>query len=166
MPILVWIEAHLSLLWLITAGLLLILLAWLVFMQVRLSRLLARYLTLMQGADGRNLEQVLDSYLAQARATAAQVDQLSKASRQLEKAAKLSLQHLGVVRFDAFEDVAGKQSFAVALVDGHGNGVVISSVASRQSTRTYAKPLRAWDAEYTLSEEEKQAIALAYQQRI
>ena len=166
MPILAWIESHLPLLWLISAAVLLVLLAWLVSLQIRLSRLLQRYLALMRGGGDKNLEQVLDDFLKQAQATAGQVEQLGAVSCQLEKAAKLSLQHLGVVRFDAFPDVGGKQSFAVAIVDGHGNGVVMNSMAGRQANRMYAKPLQRWETEYTLTDEEKQAIALAYQQRL
>lgn len=166
MSIVSWIEAHLPMLWLISAFVLLVLLGWLISMHVRLSRLLQRYLSLMRGGDGKSLEQVLDSYLAQAQATAAQVERLNKVSQQLEKAAKLSLQHLGVVRYDAFPDVGGQQSFSVAIVDGLGNGVVISSLAGRQFTRTYAKPLQRWQTEYSLTEEEKEAIAMAYRQRL
>jgi hypothetical protein len=166
MAVLSWIEGHLPLLWLIMAILILVLLAWLVSLQLRLSRLMSRYLDLMRGEEGRNLEQILEDSLSQSQATAAQVDHLNQVSKQLENAAKLSLQHLGVVRFDAFSDVGGQQSFAIALVDGHGNGVVISSLASRQATRTYAKPLQRWQTDYALTEEEKEAIALAYRQRL
>ena len=166
MSILSWVEDNLSILWLISAGLLVVLLVWLVVLHIKLSNLLQRYLRLMQGGDGKSLEQVLDSYLEQAQATAAQVEQLDKVSKQLEKAAKLSLQHLGVVRFDAFPDVAGQQSFAIALVDGYGNGVVLSGITNRQSSRAYAKPLKRWEADYTLTDEEKEAIALAYRQRL
>ena len=59
MPILAWIESHLPLLWLISAAVLLVLLAWLVSLQIRLSRLLQRYLALMRGGGDKNLEQVL-----------------------------------------------------------------------------------------------------------
>jgi cell division protein FtsB len=166
MSILTWIEANLSILWLISAIVLVVLLVWLVTLQIRLSRLLQRYLLLMRGGDGKNLEQVLDSYMEHAQTTAQQVERLDQVSRQLENAAKLSLQHLGVVRFDAFPDISGQQSYAVALVDGHGNGVVMSSIAGRQITRTYAKPLKNWETTYTLSDEEKQAIAHAYRQRL
>lgn len=167
MPVLAWIENNLSTLWLVSAVLLVVLLVWLVSLHIRLSRLLQRYLTLMRGGDsGKSLEQILDSYLEQAQTTASQVEQLDKVSRQLEKAAKLSLQHLGVLRFDAFPDVAGHQSYALALIDGHGNGVVLSSIASRQATRTYAKPLKHWETDYTLTDEEKEAIAQAYRQRL
>jgi len=167
MPVLAWIESNLSTLWLMSAVLLVALLVWLVILHIRLSRLLQRYLTLMRGGDdGKSLEQILDSYLEQAQTTATQVEQLNSVARQLEKAAKLSLQHLGVLRFDAFPDAAGQQSYALALVDGHGNGVVLSSIASRQATRTYAKPLKQWETDYTLTDEEKEAIAQAYRQRL
>jgi hypothetical protein len=166
MVVLSWIENHLPLLWLITVGLILVLLVWLVTVQLRLSRLTVRYLSLMRGGSGKNLEEALDHYLTESQATAAQVERLDKVSRQLEQAAKLSLQHLGVLRYDAFADVGGLQSFALALVDGYGNGVVISSLASRQATRTYAKPLQRWETTYALTDEEKEAIALAYRQRL
>lgn len=167
MSIMTWVETNLSVLWLISAVLLVFLLGWLVALHTRLSRLLQRYLALMRGGgDGKNLEQVLDSYLEQSQATAARVEKLDVLARQLENAARLSLQHLGVVRFDAFPDISGQQSYAVALVDGHGNGVVISSIASRQATRTYAKPLKHWETTYSLTDEEKEAIAKAYRKRL
>jgi len=72
---------------------------------------------------------------------------------------------LGVVRFNPFSDVGGDQSFAIALVDGHGNGVVISSLYGRHDIKVYAKPLKKWESEYTLTDEEKQAIAHAFKQR-
>ncbi|MGQ9457218.1 MAG: DUF4446 family protein, partial [Anaerolineae bacterium] len=74
-------------------------------------------------------------------------------------------QHLGVGRFNPCPDPGGNQSFAIALVDGRGNGVVLSSLHAREGTRVYAKPLKKWESDYALTEEEKQAIALAYQQQ-
>ena len=60
----------------------------------------------------------------------------------MEKTLRHSLQSLGVVRFNPFSDVGGDQSFAVAMVDGHGNGVVISSLYGRHDVKVYAKPLK------------------------
>ena len=53
----------------------------------------------------------------------------------------------------------------MALVDGHGNGVVISSLYGRHDLKVYAKPLKKWESEYTLTDEEKEAIAQAFKQR-
>jgi uncharacterized protein YlxW (UPF0749 family) len=137
-------------------------LAYLTWRQVRLER---RLKTLLTAASGEDLETLLQSYLAQVQETASQVQDLNALAKRLQVAARYSLQHLGVVRFNPFPDTGGNQSFAIALVDGHGNGVVISSLHAREGTRVYAKPLKKWESEYALTDEEKQAIAIAYQQQ-
>lgn len=130
--------------------------------QRRLQRL---YRRLMTGTSGANLESILNDYLTRVQQTAAQVEAVDRLAHRLEKAAYFSLQHLGVVRFNPFSDTGGDQSFAIALVDGHGNGVVLSSLHARDVTRVYAKPLQKWESTYSLTDEEKQAIALAYKKQ-
>lgn len=143
----------------------LLLAAWLGYLTWRQVRLERRLRTLLTGASGADLETMLQSYLAQVQETASQVRDLNALAKRLQVAARHSLQHMGVVRFNPFPDTGGNQSFAIALVDGHGNGVVISSLHAREGTRVYAKPLKKWESEYALSEEEKRAIAIAYQQQ-
>lgn len=72
-----------------------------------------------------------------------------------------SVQRVGLVRYDAFEDMGGHLSFSVALLDANGNGVVITSINGRQDTRCYAKPVESWTSSHNLSEEEEQAISAA-----
>jgi hypothetical protein len=108
---------------------------------------------------------MLNDHVAKVRETEARVDAVDRLARRLEKAAYFSLQHMGVVRFNPFHDTGGDQSFAIALVDGHGNGLVLSSLHGRDATRVYAKPLQKWESTYSLTDEEKQAIALAYQKQ-
>jgi len=136
-----------------------------VFMLARQQRLLGQYQHLMTGTSGGNLESMLHDHVAQVRETAAQVEAVDQLARRLEKSGYFSLQHLGVVRYNPFQDTGGDQSFAIALVDGHGNGVVLSSLHARDVTRVYAKPLSKWESTYSLTDEEKQAIALAYQKQ-
>lgn len=76
-----------------------------------------------------------------------------------------ALHWIGIVRFNPFSDTGGDQSFSVALVDGEGNGVVITSLHGRRETRVYAKPLEGWGSTYSLTEEEQEAIAQALRQR-
>jgi len=66
-----------------------------------------------------------------------------------------------VLRFNPFqgEGIGGNQSFSVGLADEEGNGVVITSMHTRERTNVFAKPLKNWQSEYDLSDEEKQAIA-------
>ena len=136
-----------------------------VLLLARQQRLLGQYQHLMTGTSGGNLEAMLHDHISKVRETETRVDAVDLLARQLEKAAYFSMQHMGVVRFNPFQDTGGDQSFAVALVDGHGNGVVLSSLHGRAATRVYAKPLKAWESTYSLTDEEKQAIALAYKKR-
>jgi hypothetical protein len=143
----------------------LIALGGVVFMLARQQRLLGQYQHLMTGTSGGNLEEVLNDHIAQVRETETRVEALDQLAHRLEKAAYFSLQHMGIVRYNPFGDTGGDQSFAVALVDGHGNGVVLSSLHARDMTRVYGKPLQKWESTYSLTDEEKQAIALAYQKQ-
>jgi len=77
------------------------------------------------------------------------------------RTAGVALSHLGLVRFDAFEDAGGNQSFALALIDDDGDGIVLSSLHSRQATRLYIKRIRRGVADSPLSDEEVQAMRTA-----
>ncbi|HVM30580.1 MAG TPA: DUF4446 family protein [Candidatus Limnocylindrales bacterium] len=80
---------------------------------------------------------------------------------QLGERGRGALQRVGVVRFNPFEDTGGNQSFAVALLDDRGDGVVMSSLHSRQSTRVYLKPISGGRSETALSDEESEALRRA-----
>jgi hypothetical protein len=69
-----------------------------------------------------------------------------------------TLQHLAVVRYDAFGDTGGKLSWSMALLDDNGDGVVLTSINSRADARTYAKEIRSFASESKLSPEEEEAI--------
>jgi hypothetical protein len=72
---------------------------------------------------------------------------------------------IGLVRFNAFDDTGGNQSFALALLDGAGDGVVLSSLHSRQTTRLYVKHVAGGVPDAALSDEESQALRQAGSQR-
>jgi hypothetical protein len=69
-----------------------------------------------------------------------------------------TLQHLAVVRYDAFGDTGGKLSWSMALLDDKGDGVVLTSINSRADARTYAKEIKAFASEAKLSPEEEEAL--------
>jgi uncharacterized protein YlxW (UPF0749 family) len=87
--------------------------------------------------------------------------QLAEEQERITEQMAASVQRVGLVRYDAFEDMGGHLSFSVALLDANGNGVVITSINGRQDTRCYAKPVESWSSRHNLSEEEEQAIRLA-----
>jgi len=141
------------------------LVAWVVVLQIRLSRMSKQYARLMTGVDGQNLERILNQHVDEVRNALEIVSALDTKTRRMDRTLKHSMQWMGVVRFNPFRNTGGDQSFAWAIVDGYGNGIVLSSLHSRENTRVYAKPLHKWESPYSLTEEEKQAIARAYQQQ-
>lgn len=84
----------------------------------------------------------------------------------LEEALVRSIQNVGLVRFDAFEDMGGKLSFSIALLDADGNGVVLTSINGRNETRIYAKPVERGASRIQLAEEEVEAIRRALGTRV
>ncbi len=91
-------------------------------------------------------------------AAARMLNATDKGQQQLIEGA---VRHVGLIRYDAFEDVGGRLSFSCALLDDHGNGVVVTSINGRQDTRVYAKPITAGKSGYNLSIEEDEAIRQA-----
>lgn len=77
------------------------------------------------------------------------------------KALECCLQKVGIVRFNAFNDVGGEQSFAVVLLDSQANGIALSGLYGRQDSRVYAKAIFKGQGERPLSDEEQQALAKA-----
>ncbi|NPV81262.1 MAG: DUF4446 family protein [Firmicutes bacterium] len=72
-----------------------------------------------------------------------------------------SFKYLSIIRFDAFHDMGGAQSFSIALCDSRGNGIILTGLHSRDEFRVYAKPVEAWCSPYQLSDEERQALDAA-----
>lgn len=79
----------------------------------------------------------------------------------VEEQGRRAVQHVGVVRYNPFEDTGGNQSFALALLDSKRDGIVISSLHSRQNTRLYLKAIVGGRSETALSEEESEALRKA-----
>ncbi len=84
--------------------------------------------------------------------------QLAESQQRLTNLIKGSIRNVAVVRFDAFEDMGGRLSFSAALLDAHGDGVVITSINGRQDSRCYAKQVQNGTSIHNLSDEERQAI--------
>jgi hypothetical protein len=127
----------------------------------RVSSLDVRLAGLTRGADGKSLEAILDAHLDRVYAVSREVEDLAARSARLETTQRRAFQRSGLVRFNPFEDTGGNQSFALALLDAQGNGVVVSSLHSRSGTRVYGKTVTAGRSESQLSTEEAEALRLA-----
>jgi hypothetical protein len=69
--------------------------------------------------------------------------------------------YLGVLRYDAYNEMSGRQSASIALLDSTRSGLVLSSIHHRDQARLYAKQVRDGEAEIELSPEEEEAVRLA-----
>lgn len=120
---------------------------------------------LMRDGQGQNFAQIVSDNIAQGDEMLRAVERLSEQYAQVLRRMAGAVQHVGVVRFDAFRDLGGMLSFAVALLDDRGNGLVFSSIYGRTESRTYAKPVVERSSSYELSPEEREAIRLAMQSK-
>ncbi len=139
----------------------LLLLVLVVVLWRRTSRLSARLEGLTRGEEGRSLEAILDAHLERVHAVARGLEDLDGRTDQLERGTTLAVQRVGLVRFNPFEDTGGNQSFALAMIDANGDGVIISSLHARTGTRVYGKAVSAGKPEGALSDEEAEALLKA-----
>jgi hypothetical protein len=124
----------------------------------RVRRLGARLEALTQGSDESSLETVLGSHLERVNRVVSDVDTVAARTAALERDALGALGRVGFVRFNPFEDTGGNQSFALAMLDGRGDGFVVSSLHARAGTRVYAKAIANGTSEAALSDEEAEAL--------
>ena len=140
----------------------------LLMLALRLRKLRREY-ALLRSSDGeeRDIFAILGRAIRRIEATDKRLDGVSSMIEQHHALGRFSLQKFGIVRYNAFEEMGGNLSFSLALLDDHGDGVVVTSINGRTEARTYAKPVRSLDSSHNLSDEERQAIhaAMAGQER-
>jgi hypothetical protein len=72
-----------------------------------------------------------------------------------------AISHCGLIRYDAYNEMSGRQSTSIALLDSARNGVVLSSIHHRDQARLYAKQISEGKGELKLSPEEEEALRIA-----
>ena len=132
--------------------------AWLQRSEAVLRRRLRRVLP--EGESG-GIDEILDRQLKSVESLSERVDALNKLHHELEHLSQRTIQKVAVIRYNPFSDTGGDQSFAIALLDSLGNGVVVSSLHSRTDTRVFAKPVQSGRSKFQLSDEEQDAIRKA-----
>jgi Protein of unknown function (DUF4446) len=145
----------------VLAGLLLVLFLLVVVQSMRLGRAVRDYRALVGEGRGGSLGEVLEGHIGRVDAVARRQAEMEQVHAILEHRTLTSLQHIGLVRFNPFDDTGSDQSFAIALLDGERDGIVISSLHGRANTRVFAKPVQGGSSPHALSTEEEQAIRIA-----
>jgi len=137
------------------------LLVWVVYLQVRLYLASKRHRQILKGVKIGNLEEALLEQVKKIEKNSADIKELSEFAQEISDTADICIKKVALIRFNPFEDAGGDQSFAVALLDTFDNGVIISSLHSRDGTRVYAKPITKGRTKHHLSDEEKAVLKKA-----
>ena len=119
------------------------------------------YRAFMVGTTGGNLETLLMRLGERLARLEGDREAHARHLRELEQRLPLAIQQVGLVRFNAFSDTGGEMSFALALLDASGSGVVMSSLYGRAEARVYAKRIISGQSTSPLSSEEIAAVAQA-----
>ena len=127
----------------------------------KLRRKLDRY---MRGKDAESLEETILSCIEKAE----KVDQMNHILREdiigLRKNQKITFQKMGMVKYNAFREMSGDLSFALALLDQENNGFLINSVYGNEGGYSYIKEIKNGESEILLSEDEQKALDKAKSQ--
>lgn len=118
---------------------------------------------LFQGEEGKNLEKIIVDTNLKLQTFDKEIQQLFDISNQINDLAQKSLSRFTVLRFNPFKNLGGDQSFVAVFLDSQNDGLVISSMHTREGTRVYSKPVfKGVEGEkYKFTEEEKEAVIMA-----
>jgi len=133
-----------------------LLLIWVIRLEVKLRRFTV-------GKNGGSLESGITILKDQYEETLRFRDELKIYLRSVEERLRRSLQGTETIRFNPFEGdgSGGNQSFATALINEEGDGVVFSSIYARDRMCVFAKPIKSFASEHELSTEEREAVKRA-----
>lgn len=147
---------------LILLGIMVILLVGFIILIAKFSKLNKKYQNFMQKlGNGKNLEEDLETYMYRVNKVESENAQIINSIEEINKEQKKCIQKIGMIRYNAFQDVGSDLSFALAMLDENNDGVVLNGIYSREMSNIYAKPIEKGKSTYTVSAEEAQAIGKA-----
>ncbi len=138
-----------------------VLLILLIIAFVQISKFKKKYNKFMLGKDGSSLEEDIMTLYEDNRYIKTSVETNRKNIKELSEKHEDAFQKMGVVKYDAFKEMGGNLSFALALLDGNNNGFLINSVHSSEGCYSYTKRIKNGDSEIDLSKEERAAVEYA-----
>lgn len=127
----------------------------------KLNRLQKRLSKFMTGKDAKSLEKDIVGLYEDNKFLKINVDKNKKDIRTLYKNMEHAFQKIGLIKYDAFQQMGGKLSFSLALLDENNNGFILNSVHSTEGCYTYTKEIKNGECAISLGEEEQQALDMA-----
>ena len=131
---------------------------------VKEEKLRKRYQIFMRGREAKSLEESIQDLFTENQAIKERVSgnrqDIKAIYRQLSKA----YQKVGLVKYDAYQQMGGMLSFALAMLDEDNNGFILNSVHSAEGCYIYSKDIKEGQCELELGKEEKEAMSIAMQE--
>jgi len=142
----------------ISLAVLSLLIIWNIFLHLRLLQIKRKLKALFNGKKATDLEGVLFEEIKRMKKAEINIQELFETTKILKGITDKTIQKVNIIRFNPFKDTGGDQSFAIAMLDSQDNGIVISSLFTRQGTRIYSKPIKNGQSTYPLSKEELEVL--------
>ena len=127
----------------------------------KLKKLRRRVDTLTRGKDTESMEDVILNFFERIESLENEENNTKSDIKEIKENLKITYQKTGLVKYDAFREMSGALSYSLALLDKENNGVLISSMYSREGCYTYAKDIVNGKSKLNLSEEEAEALKQA-----
>lgn len=125
---------------------------------IAINNLTKRLKKLTTGTNSHSLEEAIYQLMDDHKIFEGRIERGEEMMARMDSELKSAVRGIATVRYNAFSDVGGKQSFATALISENGTGAVISSIYTRDRMNVYAKPINNFSSEYELSTEEARAL--------
>ncbi len=141
--------------------LVILLFVWVTLISYNLGVLRRSQRILSRGMTDSSLQDILARHFVRVDGLEDRIEHLEQDLDALHGLQLNAVQRIGLVRYDAFDDMGGELSFALALLNEHGDGIVMSTITGRQDNRTYTKQVIKGRAAIQSSVEEDAAIKQA-----
>ena len=125
---------------------------------LKYDRLKNSYASFMRGKDGKNLEESILTKFSELDGMAKIIKQNRADVKEMYRRTEHCIQKCGIVKYDAFNEMGGKLSFALALLDSDNTGWIMNVMHSREGCYTYVKEILKGESYVELSEEEAEAL--------
>lgn len=126
-----------------------------------ISKLKKKYTKFMTGKSAKSLENEIIGLFEDNKFLRSSIDKNKKDIRTLYKNMESTFQKIGIIKYDAFNQMGGKLSFCIALLDENNNGFIMNSVHSTEGCYSYTKQIISGESDIDLGKEEKQALDMA-----
>ena len=126
-----------------------------------MSRFMKKYKMFMRGMDGASLERAFAARFNQMDILEENSRNHMEEIRKIKEVQNITLNKVAIVKYDAFKEMGGKLSFALAMLDKENNGFVMNAIHSSDGCYTYVKEIVKGESYVVLGEEEKEALRQA-----